>query len=178
VTAALEGAGLDEAPPAEALIRLLDAGWAVSARYPVLWHLPPVSPDKDMVRHGPIVERLYDIIRRGQESGDFEQGLPPGWLLAAGLALGRAAEDEVRAGRMSIEEATSVVHQSFLRLFGVLDPLPDVPDPLPDVPDPLPDVPDPTPDVPDPTPDVPDPTPDLRDPPPDRAYPRGSVPGA
>jgi hypothetical protein len=171
VTAALEGAGLDEAPPAEALIRLLDAGWAVSARYPVLWHLPPVSPDKDMDRHGPIVERLYDIIRRGQESGDFEQGLPPGWLLAAGLALGRAAEDEVQAGRMTIEEATSVVHQSFLRLFGV-------PDPALDVPDPALDVPDPTPDVPDPTPDVPGPTPDLRDPPPDRAYPRGSVPGA
>src|SRR5262249_62065942 len=78
VTAALEAAGLDEAPPAEALIRLLDAGWAVSARYPFLWHLPPVSPDKDMDRHGPLVDRLYDIIRRGQESGDFERGLPPG----------------------------------------------------------------------------------------------------
>ncbi len=125
MTAALEGAGLDEAPPAEALIRLLDAGWAVSARYPFLWHLPPVSPGQDMDRHGPIVERLYDIIRRGQESGDFEQGLPPGWLLAAGLALGRAAEDEVQAGRMTIEDATSVVHQSFLRLFGLRDAAPD-----------------------------------------------------
>ena len=125
MTAALEGAGLDEAPPAEALIRLLDAGWAVSARYPFLWHLPPVSPDRDMDRHGPIVEQLYDIIRRGQESGDFEQGLPPGWLLAAGLALGRAAEDEVQAGRMTIQDATTVVHQSFLRLFGLRDPAPD-----------------------------------------------------
>jgi len=122
VTAALAGAGLGAAPPAEALIGLLDAGWAVSARYPFLWHLPPVSPDKDMDRHGPIVEQLYDIIRRGQESGDFEPGLPPGWLLAAGLALGRAAEDEVQAGRMTIEDATSVVHQSFLRLFGVRGP--------------------------------------------------------
>ena len=125
VTAALEAAGLDEAPPAEALIRLLDAGWAVSARYPFLWHLPPVSPDKDMDRHGPLVDRLYGIIRRGQESGDFERGLPPGWLLAAGLALGRAAEDEVQAGRMTIDDATCVVHRSFLRLFGLRDPPPD-----------------------------------------------------
>jgi hypothetical protein len=39
-------AGLEEAPPAEALIRLLDAGWQVSARYPFLWHLPVVSPGK------------------------------------------------------------------------------------------------------------------------------------
>jgi hypothetical protein len=125
VAAALEAAGLDEAQPAEALIRLLDAGWAVSARYPFLWHLPPVSPDKDMDRHGPLVGRLYDIIRRGQESGDFERGLSPGWLLAAGLALGRAAEDEVQAGRMTIDDATCVVHRSFLRLFGLRDPPPE-----------------------------------------------------
>jgi hypothetical protein len=36
-------AGLEEAPPAEALIRLLDAGWQVSARYPFLWHPPALN---------------------------------------------------------------------------------------------------------------------------------------
>lgn len=119
VSAAFEAAGLEDAPPAEALIRLLDAGWRVSARYPFLWHLPAVSPGKDLDRHGPVIERLYEVIRRGQESGDFDRGLPPGWLLAAGLALGRAAEDEVKAGRMTVEDATSAVHHSFLRLFGL-----------------------------------------------------------
>ena len=124
VTAAFEAAGLQEAPPAEALIRLLDAGWQVSARYPFLWHLPAVGPDQDLDRHGPVVERLHDLIRRGQESGDFDRSLSPGWLLAAGLAIGRAAEDEVKAGRMTIAEATSAVHHSFLRLFGLHDPPP------------------------------------------------------
>jgi AcrR family transcriptional regulator len=124
VTAAFEAAGLDEAPPAEALTRLLDAGWTVSARYPFLWHLPAVSPDQDLDRHGPFVERLYDVIRRGQESGDFDRRLSPGWLLAAALALGRAADDEVKAGRMTIEDATSAVRHSFLRLFGLQDPTP------------------------------------------------------
>lgn len=124
VSAAFEAAGLEDAPPAEALIRLLDAGWAVSARYPFLWHLPAVSPGSDLDRHGPVIERLHEVIRRGQESGDFDRSLPPGWLLAAGLALGRAAEDEVKAGRMTIEDATSAVHHSFLRLFGLPGPAP------------------------------------------------------
>jgi len=120
--AAFEAAGLDEAPPAEALTRLLDAGWKASARYPFLWHLPAASAGEDLDRHGPVVDRLQDIIRRGQESGDFDRGLSPGWLVTAALALGRAAEDEVKAGRMTTEEATTTVHHSFLRLFGLDDP--------------------------------------------------------
>jgi AcrR family transcriptional regulator len=117
VTAALEAAGLRDAPPAEALVRLLDAGWTASARYPFLWHLPAVTADQDRDRHGPVVERLREIIQRGQDSGDFDRSLTPDWLLAAALALGRAAEDEVKAGRMTIEAASHAVHHSFLRLF-------------------------------------------------------------
>jgi hypothetical protein len=64
---------------------------------------------------------MLELIRRGQESGDVDATLPPGWLLAASLALGRAAEQEVKAGRMTIEEATTAVHGSFLRLLGVTD---------------------------------------------------------
>jgi len=45
----------------------------------------------------------------------------PGWLLTASLALGRAADEEVKAGRMTIEEATHAVHHSFLRLLGAAD---------------------------------------------------------
>src|SRR5215472_19147855 len=58
--AAFEAAGLDEAPPAEALTRLLDAGWKASALYPFLWHLPAVSAGEDLDRHGPVVDRLQD----------------------------------------------------------------------------------------------------------------------
>jgi AcrR family transcriptional regulator len=122
VTAAFEAAGLEEAPPAVALIRLLETGWQVAARYPFLWHLPTVSPDEDAARHGPVLDRLLEVIRRGQDSGDFDRRLSPAWLLAAALALGRAAEDEVKAGRMTTGEATSAVHHSLLRLFGLPGP--------------------------------------------------------
>ena len=125
VSAAFETAGLDEVPPAEALIRLLNAGWQVSARYPFLWkNMPAVSPDEDLDRHGPVVERLHEIIQRGQESGDFDRSVPATWLIAAGMAIGRAAQDEVKAGRMTIEDATRAVNLSFFRLFGVQDPTP------------------------------------------------------
>jgi len=118
-TAAFDSSGIEQAPPAEALFGFLDAGWQVAARYPFLWLQPSVSPEHDADRHGPILDRLLAVIRRGQESGDFDISVSPGWLLAAGLSLGRAAEDEVKAGRMTIEEATQAVHRSFLRLFGL-----------------------------------------------------------
>jgi AcrR family transcriptional regulator len=124
VTAAFDSAGLDEAPPAAALTRLLDAGWRAAARYPFLWHLPPVSTDQDIDRHRAVLDRMLAIIVRGQEAGDFDRALSPGWLLTAALAIGRAAEDEVKAGRMTIDEATYAAHHSYLRLLGIQDPGP------------------------------------------------------
>ena len=121
VTAAFDAAGLDDLPPAAALVRLLEAGWQAAARYPLAWHLPAVSPEEDASRHAPLLGRLLGLIERGQESGDLDPTLPPGWLLTACLALGRAAEEEVKAGRMTIDEATRAVHRSFLRLLGLAD---------------------------------------------------------
>lgn len=119
MTAAFDAAGLDEAPPAAALTRLLDTGWQVAARYPFLWHLPPVSAGQDRDRHAPVLERMLQIIKRGQNNGDIDRTLSPGWLLAAALALGRAADEQVKAGQMTIEEASHAVHHSFLRLLGM-----------------------------------------------------------
>lgn len=119
--AAIDIPGLGDLPPRDALARVLDAGWRVAARYPVLWHLAPVSEEEDAARHAPVVNPLAAIITRGQETGDFDAAMPAGYLLSAMLALGRAAEDEVKAGRMTIDEASRAVHRSFLRLLGVPD---------------------------------------------------------
>lgn len=117
-TVLLDGLDLDQAPPARALASLLEAGWRIAARYPFLWLQPAVDPAKDAERHAPVLDRMLDIIRRGQASGDFDASLPAHWLLTASLALGRAAEDEVQAGRMTIEQATRAMHRSVLRLTG------------------------------------------------------------
>ena len=125
VTAAFEAAGLDEAPPAVALTRLLDAGWQAAARYPFLWHLPAVSPDQDACLHCPESSaRCWRSSGAGRTAATSRRTLSPGWLLAASLALGRAAEEQVKAGQMTIDEATHAVHHSFLRLLGVHDPRP------------------------------------------------------
>ncbi len=116
---AIDVTGLDDLPPREALVRVLDAGWRVAARYPVLWHLPAVSEEEDASRHAPVIRLLADIIARGQESGDLDASMPPHWLLTAALALGRAAEEEVKAARMTIDEASLAVQHSFLRLLGI-----------------------------------------------------------
>jgi AcrR family transcriptional regulator len=118
VTGLLDGLDLDQAPPAQALTRLLDAGWQVAARFPFLWLQPAVDPRKDADRHAPVLDRMLDIVRRGQASGDFDASVPAHWLLSACLALGRVTEDEVKAGRMTIEQATQAMHQSVLRLLG------------------------------------------------------------
>jgi len=117
-TGLLDGLDLDQAPPAQALTRLLDAGWQVAARYPFLWLQPAVDPGKDAERHAPVLDRMLNIVRRGQASGDFDASVPAHWLLSASLALGRATEDEVKAGRMTIEQATRAMHQGLLRLLG------------------------------------------------------------
>jgi hypothetical protein len=126
VTAAFDAAGLDDLPPSAALVRLLEAGWQAAARYPLAWHLPAVGPEQDASRHAPVLGRLLELIERGKESGDLDHTLPAGWLLTACLALGRAAEEEVKAGRMSIDEATLALRHSFLRLLGLADPPHDV----------------------------------------------------
>jgi AcrR family transcriptional regulator len=117
-TSLLDGVDLDRAPPTQALTHLLNAGWQIAARYPFLWLQPAVDPGKDADRHAPVLDRLLDIVRRGQDSGDFDASVPAHWLLSAVLALGRVTEDEVKAGRMTIEEATRAMQQSLLRLLG------------------------------------------------------------
>jgi hypothetical protein len=119
VGATFEAADLDHEPPAAALLRLLELAWQTSARYPFLWHLPQVSNQEDVDRHAPVLYRLDALITRGQQSGELHADLPPAWLLTAALALGRAAENEVKEGRMTISEATEIVHTSMIRLLGL-----------------------------------------------------------
>lgn len=117
--AALDAAGLMDAPPPEALIRLLDTDWAVGTRYPFLWQLPEVGADQAGGRHGQVLDRMREIIRRGQGTGDFDRSLSPDWLFTVSLALGRAVGEEIIFRRMTSEDAASAVHRSFLRLLGL-----------------------------------------------------------
>ena len=113
--AAMDAANLDEGPAPAALLRLLDAGWRTVQRFPLLEAgAGPADPEL----HGPVFDRLAHLIHRGQQVGEFDPEASPGWLMAATIALGHAAADEVTAGRMSADDAATALRASILRVYG------------------------------------------------------------
>ena len=119
VVHAIDAADLDTGPAAAALIRFLEVGWQALETDPFLLHLasPPKSPNQERDEHEPIFGPLECLIRRGQRSGEFDPKLPVSWLLSATIGLGHAAGEEVRAGRMTSDEAMATLRRSILRLF-------------------------------------------------------------
>jgi AcrR family transcriptional regulator len=114
-------ANLDlQTPPAEeALRRWLQAAWAIIERYPVL--LSPAIADvvpaaDESERHEPVTAQLTEVIRRGRRTGVFEKTSPESWAIAAVIALGHAAGQEVAAERMSPSDAGVAFRDGVLRL--------------------------------------------------------------
>jgi len=112
-------ADLDTGPAADALIRFLEISWQVLDESPFLLHLasPPQSAEQELQQHEPILGPLEHLIKRGQRTGEFDRTLPVGWLLAATIALGHAAGEEVRARRMTTQQALDTLRRSIPRLF-------------------------------------------------------------
>lgn len=119
VLTALEAADLEHVPPGEGLVRLIEIGWETVDAQPFLLQLPaePGGSAEDRARHEPVIGHLERLIRRGRRDGEFDRSLPVPWMVAAALALGHAAGEEVRAGRMSSAEARVVLQRSLSRLF-------------------------------------------------------------
>ncbi|GAA3151627.1 TetR/AcrR family transcriptional regulator [Streptomyces echinatus] len=118
--AALDTAGLDTAPPADALARFLDAGWQFLRRHPLL--LNPSAPGAPRPGRNALSDvvppRLERLIRRGQDAGDFGASLPAAWLADAVIGLQQIAAAQVAAGRVTTREAEALCWESTLRLCG------------------------------------------------------------
>lgn len=122
VTAAMDSAALDDAPPAEALQRFLLLSWDRFEHYPLLPRLSVTGQAQstgEAKRHGPVLERLDQLIRRGQQSGAFDADLPATWLVKAVVALGHTAGEHVILGTMTPEAARSALLSSVQRLVGI-----------------------------------------------------------
>lgn len=119
VTDALHTADLDTGPATQALDRFLDIGWQALGSNPFLTHVatPPASPEQERDRHQPILAPLERLITRGQRTGEFDATLPASWLLAAIIGLGHTAGEEVRAGRLTSEQAIDTLRRSIDRLL-------------------------------------------------------------
>jgi AcrR family transcriptional regulator len=119
--AAIDDAEPERGPPPEALGRLVRAWWQSVERHArVLEALAAAFPGTAEVHdfHAPILERLERLVRRGQDSGDFDPRLPPRWVATAFLALTHAAAEQVAAGRMSADDARAALERTVPRVFG------------------------------------------------------------
>ncbi|WP_377272666.1 TetR/AcrR family transcriptional regulator [Peterkaempfera sp. SMS 1(5)a] len=118
--AAIDAADLDRGPAPEALLRFLDASWGTLERLPLLGrYADAATPQTEHARHQPVLDRLVRLVRRGQEAGDFDRGLSPAWLLAATVALGHSAGEQVATGGVTPQEASRSLKTTVLRVYGV-----------------------------------------------------------
>ncbi len=90
---------------------------------PALARTPPGNQATHMIGAA-MLERL---VRRGQLSGDFDPALPAGWLTVAVIGLTGTAAEQVAAGRLTADEAHTVLSASALRLCGAPSELADIP---------------------------------------------------
>jgi AcrR family transcriptional regulator len=116
---ALAQLDLEAGPADAALLRWLEASWAIVERYPAL--LSPAiaaatTSRDDHARHQPVTTELVALVHRGHQSGVFDARLSETWIVAAVIALGHAAGQQVIAGRMSPPEAGAAFRDSVLRL--------------------------------------------------------------
>jgi len=119
VTAVLQAADLSRGPAAEALLRLVRISWETFEAQPFLLNMagPPTDPDSEHERHLPVFGMLKELVDRGRREGDFDPDLPTSWIIAATVALGHAAGEEVRAGRITSAQADAILQDSLRRLF-------------------------------------------------------------
>lgn len=118
---AMDAAGPDTGPAADAILRVLDAARRASSRYPSLlrrFSSTASSAEDGREQHEPVAERLRRIVERGQLAGEFDRQPPADWLVTVIIQLGHAAAGEADAGRLSPAEAENELSATVLRVLG------------------------------------------------------------
>jgi AcrR family transcriptional regulator len=98
----------------EAMTRLLASSWELVAESAALLAAAegvlPAGRVREM--HAEPVQRMAELIRRGQEQGVFRTDLPTTWLVSVAHYILHGAADEVRAGRLPPHDAADAVTKS------------------------------------------------------------------
>lgn len=98
----------------EAMTRLLASSWELVAESAALLTAAQGVLPTGRVRelHAEPVQRMAELIRRGQDQGAFRTDLPTDWLVSVVHYILHGAADEVRAGRLASHDAAEVVTKS------------------------------------------------------------------
>ena len=116
---ALQAARLEEGPAAGALDRLIEVAWGELDRNGAIAHAASeqLSPAAMARAHEALRGPIGDLIRRGQDSGEFRNDLSAEWLVSSYFALMHACGDEVRARRLRSADAVRVLQASLRGLM-------------------------------------------------------------
>jgi AcrR family transcriptional regulator len=113
VKAALEAARPQEGSAGEALERVLLAAWQVIGRYRGLVIVNQRLERAELrARLEPALFPVRSLIRRGQQSGEFDPELPADWLIGIVTDLIHAASRQVTAGTMDPQAAQRALLRS------------------------------------------------------------------
>ena len=119
----MDAARPQDGPAGEALARLVAATWPVINRHRrIAEAVAGTMGNADLQRrHAPIVDRMRELIRRGQKDGVFRADLSADWLAACVIGLMHTGRDEVNEGRMTAAEASEALVSTVLALLSSND---------------------------------------------------------
>jgi AcrR family transcriptional regulator len=118
-SAAIESAELDRGPAAEALQRLIAAGWRELDHNEDIARASAAALSADAMRraHETVRAAIRRLVERGRREGAFRSDVPVGWLVTSCLALIHAAAEAVRAGELESERAAELLSVTVADLF-------------------------------------------------------------
>jgi TetR/AcrR family transcriptional repressor of mexCD-oprJ operon len=109
--------------PRQALVRLVEATWQLTAESALLVvaaerSLPPAQL---LAAHQGPAERVTELIERGQAEGVFRTDLTTGWLVSVMHSIVHTGANEVAAGRVDAVDAGRLIATTLLAAFAASD---------------------------------------------------------
>lgn len=105
--------------PRDAIARLVAASWLIVDRLRNILVAAQRELPAERIRqaHDLVLGRVQSLIERGQAAGEFRTDLPESWLVGLAMNVMHAAATEVAAGRLTSDQAPSVVASTLLAAF-------------------------------------------------------------
>ncbi len=99
-----------------ALARLAAASWLIvnQFRFVLTAAQRELPPERIRGKHDQVLGRVQALLERGQDAGVFRTDLPVPWLAGLSMTVMHAAADDVSAGRLSADQAPSVIVRTLL----------------------------------------------------------------
>lgn len=105
--------------PRLALARLIESSWQLVDRFRslLLAAQSVLPPGRIRALHEEPMQRVQQLIERGQAEGVFRSDLPTSWLVGTMHSVMHNAADEINAGRLTTDQAADCITATVLAAF-------------------------------------------------------------